>query len=339
MGSYLIYGLFLFLIKNNSSVFLFHIFIFLGILVSVSSNNWLSCWLGIEINLISFLPIITDRSRIYSSESIIRYFIIQRMGSRLLFMSIILVNGYFAFIDYLIVFRLIIKIGCPPFHIWFPSVIEGLSWKNCFILRTIQKFTPIVLISYIRIRFIMVFIIIACIWGSVGGLSYSSLRKIIAYSSIYNLGWVIGGINIFIHSWFIYFVIYSSTLSILCYLFNLNNLNYLNQFFLIYNNFYSWLIIMILFISMGGLPPFLGFIPRIFIVYSLVNREFYIMCILLLMRALVVLFFYLRVVFTGLIINSLSLKFNFGEQTMIMYLFGIITIFGLFILFLLKLYL
>lgn len=339
MGSYLINGLFLFLIKNNSSIFLFYVFIFLGILISVSSNNWLSCWLGIEINLISFLPIITDRSRIYSSESIIRYFIIQRMGSRLLFLSIILGNDCFLFIDYLIVFRLIIKIGCPPFHIWFPSVIEGLSWKNCFVLRTIQKFTPIVLISYFIIRFLMVFIIIACVWGSIGGLSYSSLRKIIAYSSIYNLGWIIGGINIFIHSWFIYFLIYSLTLFILCYLFNLNNLNYLNQFFLIYNNFYSWLIIMVLFISIGGLPPFLGFIPRMIMVYSLVNREFYIMCMLLLMRALIVLFFYLRVVFTGLLINSLSLKFSFREQTVLIYLFGIITIFGFFILFLLKLYL
>lgn len=339
MGSYLIYGLFLFLIKNNSSFFLFHVFIFLGILISVSSSNWLSCWLGIEVNLISFLPIISDRLRIYSSESIIRYFIIQRIGSRLLFLSIVLINDYFLFIGHLIIFRLIIKIGCPPFHIWFPSVIEGLSWKNCFILRTIQKFTPIVLISYLRIRFIMVFVIMACIWGSIGGLSYSSLRKIIAYSSIYNLGWIIGGINILIHSWFIYFLIYSFTLSILCCLFSFNNLNYLNQLFLIYNNFYSWLIIMILFISMGGLPPFIGFVPRVIIIYSLVTREFYIICILLLMRALVVLFFYLRVVFTGLMINSLSLKFNFIEQTILTYLFGTVTIFGLFILFFLKLYL
>nr|AUJ22077.1 NADH dehydrogenase subunit 2 [Tettigades chilensis]AWV83861.1 NADH dehydrogenase subunit 2 [Tettigades chilensis] len=325
--------------KNNSSVFLFHIFMFLGILISISSNNWLSCWLGIEINLVSFLPIMTDSSSIYSSESMISYFIIQSMGSSLLYLSVILVNGYFTFIGYLIIFSLMIKIGCPPFHMWFPSVMEGLSWKNCFILSTIQKFTPMVLISYISMWFMVVFVIMACIWGSIGGLSYSSLRKIIAYSSIYNLGWIIGGINMFMHSWFIYFLIYSLTLSMLCYLFSLNNLNYLNQFFLIYNDLYSWLIMMVLFMSMGGLPPFLGFIPSMFMVYSLVSMEFYMMCMLLVMSALVVLFFYLRVVFTGLMINSLSLKFNFSEQTMMVYLFGMITMFGFFILFLLKLYL
>nr|AWV84420.1 NADH dehydrogenase subunit 2 [Tettigades sarcinatrix] len=325
--------------KNNSSFFLFHVFMFLGILISVSSSNWLSCWLGIEINLISFLPIMSDSSSIYSSESMISYFIIQSMGSSLLFLSIILMNNYFLFIGHLIVFSLMIKIGCPPFHMWFPSVMEGLSWKNCFILSTIQKFTPMVLISYLMMSFMVVFIIMACIWGSIGGLSYSSLRKIISYSSIYNLGWIIGGINMSMHSWFIYFLIYSLTLSMLCYLFSLNNLNYLNQFFLIYNNFYSWLIMMVLFMSMGGLPPFIGFVPSMIMIYTLVNSEFYMMCMLLLISALIVLFFYLRVVFTGLMINSLSLKFNFSEQTMLMYLFGTITMFGLFILFLLKLYL
>nr|AWV84407.1 NADH dehydrogenase subunit 2 [Tettigades major] len=325
--------------KNNSSIFLFYIFLFLGILISVSSNNWLSCWLGIEINLISFLPIMTDSSSIYSSESMIKYFIIQSMGSSLLFLSVILLNNYIMFNEYLIVFSLMVKIGCPPFHMWFPSVMEGLSWMNCFVLSTIQKFVPMVLISYLSINFMMVFIIMACIWGSIGGLSYSSLRKIIAYSSIYNLGWIIGGINMFMHSWFVYFLIYSSTLFMLCYLFYLNNLNYLNQFFLVYSNFYIWLILMMLFMSMGGMPPFLGFVPSMLMVYSLVNVKFYMMCMFLLMSALVVLFFYLRVVFTGLMINSLSLKFSFGKQPFLVHFFGVVTMFGFFIMVLLKLYL
>nr|AWV84069.1 NADH dehydrogenase subunit 2 [Tettigades opaca] len=325
--------------KNNSSILLFHIFMFSGILISVSSNNWLSCWLGIEINLVSFLPIMMDSSSIYSSESMISYFIIQSMGSSLLFLSIILMNYYSMFAEYTIMFSLMIKIGCPPFHMWFPSVMEGLSWKNCFILSTIQKFTPMILISYLSTGLMLVFVIMACVWGSIGGLSYSSLRKIIAYSSIYNLGWIIGGINMLMHSWFIYFLIYSMTLFMLCYLFSLNNLNYLNQFFLIYSNFYSWLVVMMLFMSMGGLPPFLGFVPKMFMIYSLVNSEFYMMCMFLLMSALIVLFFYLRVIFTGLMINSLSLKFNFMGQAMLIYFFGMFIMFGFFILVLLKLYL
>nr|AWV84368.1 NADH dehydrogenase subunit 2 [Mendozana platypleura] len=325
--------------KNNSSVFLFYMFILMGVLISVSSNNWLSCWMGIEINLISFLPVMMDSSSIYSSESMIKYFIVQSMGSSLLFLSIVINNSYYTLTEHLITFSLMVKIGCPPFHMWFPSVMEGLSWMNCFILSTIQKLTPMILISYLSTDIMLLFVFLSCVWGCIGGLSYSSLRSIIAYSSIYNLGWIIGGISMLMHSWFIYFMIYSLTLYMLCYLFSLYNLNYLNQFFLICNNFYSWLVMMVLFMSMGGLPPFLGFIPSMIMVYSFVNEEFYTMCILLLLSALVVLFFYLRVVFTGLMINSLSLKFINKEVTFLTYMFGMITLFGIIILFVLKLYL
>lgn len=115
VGSYLIYGLYLFLIKKNSSYILFICFILIGINISISSNNWLGCWMGIEINLISFLPIIIDKKRIFRSESIIKYFIIQRMGSGILFVSIILIM--FLNINFVILISLIIKIGCPPFHL------------------------------------------------------------------------------------------------------------------------------------------------------------------------------------------------------------------------------
>lgn len=311
----------------------------MGILFSISSNNWLGCWMGVEINLISFIPIIIDRMRVYSSESMIKYFIIQRIGSSLLFLSIIIGDIFIVFIEYFIIIRLIIKVGCPPFHIWFPSVMEGLSWLNCFILRTIQKFTPIVILSYLKRELIIIFILIACLWGSIGGLSYSSIRKIVAYSSIYNLGWLLRGINIIIYSWCFYFLIYSLTLFMVCFLFNLYNLNYLNQLFSVYNRFYDWLIIIILLISIGGLPPFLGFVPKIIMVYYLSCIEAYIICTVLLFRALLILFFYLRMVFTGLIINSLSFKIIYHEYTFVSYLFGIISLFGLILIFLLKLYL
>ncbi|MFP3022405.1 MAG: hypothetical protein ACEY3K_05585 [Wolbachia sp.] len=66
-------------------------------------------------NLISFLPIIINRMRVYSSESIIKYFIIQRIGSGLFFFSLMFIFIYN--INYLLMIRLFIKIGCPPFHL------------------------------------------------------------------------------------------------------------------------------------------------------------------------------------------------------------------------------
>lgn len=336
MDSYLIYGTInLFLIKNNSSNTLFLTFILIGIIISVSSNNWLGCWIGIEINLISFLPIIINRMRVYSSESIIKYFIIQRMGSSLLFFSLILIFAYN--ISYLIIIRLLIKIGCPPFHLWFPSVIEGLTWFNCFLLRTVQKLVPIILISYLSFN-LTVYIFLSCVWGSLGGLIYSSIRKIIAYSSIYNLGWIIRGSYIMNYSWIIYYLIYSLTLIIVCYSFYLFGLNYLNQFFIVSMGYLKITIIIIIFISIGGIPPFIGFFPKIVLVYCLIMNNIFYICFVLLISALLVIFFYLRVVFTGLIVYSVSIKHITYSLSWLFYLFGIIRLFGLLIILILVFY-
>lgn len=136
-------------------------------------------------NMVSFLPFIMNKIRVYSSESIIKYFIIQRMGSRLLFLFVVILGISFQ-IKYFIIVSLIIKIGCPPFHYWYVSVIDGLSWLVSFLIITVQRIIPIILLSYLDMRLIL-FIVLSCFWGSLGGLCYSSIRKILAYSSIYNL--------------------------------------------------------------------------------------------------------------------------------------------------------
>ena len=71
--------------------------------------------MGIEMNMVSFLPFIMNKIRVYSSESIIKYFIIQRMGSRLLFPFVVILGILFQ-VKYFIMVSLIIKIGSPPFH-------------------------------------------------------------------------------------------------------------------------------------------------------------------------------------------------------------------------------
>ena len=46
-------------------------------------------------------------------------------------------------------YPLLIKTGAAPVHSWFPRVIQGLSWRNCFILITVQKIAPLILIYYL----------------------------------------------------------------------------------------------------------------------------------------------------------------------------------------------
>nr|AWV83250.1 NADH dehydrogenase subunit 2 [Hyalessa maculaticollis]ULO25729.1 NADH dehydrogenase subunit 2 [Hyalessa maculaticollis] len=314
--------------KSNSSNLLFFTFMMIGIIISISSNNWLGCWMGIEINLISFLPIMMNSVSVYSSESMIKYFIIQSLGSSLLFFSIMFMLIYN--INYLLLISLLIKMGCPPFHLWFPSVMEGLTWNNCFLLSTIQKLVPFMLMSYLNMNFTL-FIITSCLWGSLGGLMYSSLRKIITYSSIYNLGWIISGIYLMNYSWIIYYIIYSLTLFIMCYSFNVFGMNYLNQFFLMSMSYTKLMLMMIILLSMGGMPPLLGFFPKMILIYCLIMNDMTFLCFILLVSALLVMFFYLRIIFTGMMIYSVSLKYIGFSMNWLFYFFSTMSLFGLLI--------
>nr|AWV83341.1 NADH dehydrogenase subunit 2 [Muda kuroiwae] len=315
--------------KKNSSFLLFITFIILGIMISVSSNNWLGCWMGIEINMVSFLPFMLNKMSIYSSESMISYFIVQGMSSSLLFLSVIML-GMYSYMNYFVIISLMIKMGCPPFHFWYISVIEGLQWMICFMLMSIQKIIPMILLSYLMMN-IHFFIILSCIWGSIGGLCYSSMRSILGYSSIYNLSWIFSGILTMNYSWMMYFIIYSINLFMMCYFFNLMNINYMNQFFMCSDNMVKSLFLMVNFLSIGGIPPFLGFFPKLIIIYFMLQSDNIIVCLIMVMFALIVLFFYLRLVLTGLMINFTSMKLIVNNWMLnVFYLFGNFSLFGLF---------
>nr|AWV83198.1 NADH dehydrogenase subunit 2 [Cryptotympana facialis] len=321
--------------SNNSTNLLFFTFMLMGILISVSSNNWLGCWMGIEINMVSFLPIMIDSMSVYTSESMMKYFIIQSMGSSLFFISIIFMSIYN--VMYITMISLLIKIGCPPFHMWYPSVMEGLSWMCCFLLSTLQKFIPLVMLSYLNTNLVL-FMILSSLWGSISGLNYSSMRKIIAYSSIYNLGWIIGGLMINNYMWLMYFIIYSINLMMVCNVFFVFSVSYLNQMFMLRSNYIQSLLVMIIFMSMGGLPPFLGFLPKLIMVYCFIMNEMIFSCFILIISALMVMFFYLRVVFTGLLINSLSMSLMIFMFPWKFYVFSMISMVGLLFLLLINLY-
>uniref|UniRef100_T1H788 NADH-ubiquinone oxidoreductase chain 2 n=1 Tax=Megaselia scalaris TaxID=36166 RepID=T1H788_MEGSC len=167
---------------------------------------------------------------------------------------------------------LILKRGIAPFH-FFPNVIEGLN-INSFILLT-QKIAPLILISYLITNYLFIPIILSIIVGSLGGLNQTSLRKIIAYSSINHLGI---GAAIITEIRLNYFLFYSFLSITLIYFFNINKLFFINQ---IYSQLLKKLILFLNFLSLGGLPPFLGFFPKIVIqIISVINYFNYYIVIL-----------------------------------------------------------
>lgn len=211
------------------------------------------------------------------------------------------------FIIIIINSALLIKIGAAPFHSWFPEVIEGLNWLNCLIILTWQKLAPIILLLYNLkiILFLSRIIIFSTLIGGLQGLNQIRLRKILAYSSINHISWIIRGIINSQSIWFLYFVIYRIIRFIIIRFLKYLNIYYLRQLWNSINSIklYKYFFIINLF-SLGGLPPFLGFYPKWLTINNLIENNFYFIRFMLILFTLITLFFYIRITFSTLIMNT-----------------------------------
>nr|YP_009937127.1 NADH dehydrogenase subunit 2 [Subclytia rotundiventris]QNT26363.1 NADH dehydrogenase subunit 2 [Subclytia rotundiventris] len=296
---------------NNSSKILFLIILMMGSFISISANSWLGAWMGLEINLLAFIPLMSDNS-LMSTESSLKYFLTQALASAVfLFAVMMYILNYnnkvnFNNIMEMIIFSsLLLKMGAAPFHFWFPNVMEGLSWSNSLILMTWQKIAPLMLISYIIVNPLMLIsIIISSLIGALGGLNQTSLRKLMAYSSINHLSWMLAAMYNSNMMWMIYFMFYTFLTFSMIFMFNMFKTSHINQLFsLLFNSKILKYFLFLNLLSLGGLPPFLGFLPKWFIIQSLsINNQFFLLMFMILMT-LITLYFYMRLCYSAFMLN------------------------------------
>nr|YP_010586251.1 NADH dehydrogenase subunit 2 [Hydromanicus melli]UZZ44013.1 NADH dehydrogenase subunit 2 [Hydromanicus melli] len=301
---------------NNSKMMFFMLMIF-SILLVISSNSWMSCWMGLEINTLSFLPFIFKKNNILKSEMAIKYFIIQSLSSiNFLFLIMImkfnlwnLMNLHY-FIITNINLTLILKLGASPFHLWMINIIESLSWMNLLIFFTLQKIPALILISYyLSYKFIYLMIIINCLVGSLGGLNQLSIRKIMTYSSIYNFSWMFSAMLVSDNMFLFFMSIYSLILISLMVYFHSFNLTFINQLYQLKINKWFNLIILLNFLSLGGLPPFLGFITKWIISITYIKINSFII-LLLMMSSLINLYYYIQLIYPMILLNKFEPKWT-----------------------------
>nr|AWD29143.1 NADH dehydrogenase subunit 2 [Anopheles gambiae]AWD29169.1 NADH dehydrogenase subunit 2 [Anopheles gambiae]AWD29234.1 NADH dehydrogenase subunit 2 [Anopheles gambiae] len=329
--------------KISNNIFL--IMLIFGTLVTISSNSWLGAWMGLEINLLSFIPLMNDNKKnLLTSESSLKYFLTQAFASSILLLAIIMLmflynnnlSLYNSFNEILILSTLLLKSGAAPFHFWFPEVMEGLSWVNGLILMTWQKIAPLMLISYNFIyNFFMISIILSMLIGSLGGLNQTSIRKLMAFSSINHLGWMLLAMMNNEMLWMTYFLMYSLLSFSIVLMFNNFKLFYFNQIFnLSMMNPIVKLLIFLNLLSLGGLPPFLGFLPKWLVIQNLTAMNQLFILTISVCLTLITLYFYLRLSYSIFMLNyqknSWMLKNNFNNKmSSISLIFNFISIGGL----------
>nr|QJQ26884.1 NADH dehydrogenase subunit 2 [Osedax rubiplumus] len=292
------------LLKCSSPMFSFTLI--LSTISVLSASHWFFMWMMMELNLFSFIPLIFSSSSINESESAIKYFLAQAMGSSILFIFIILNNSQTSFtslLPILLITSMLIKLGAAPCHFWFPSVMNSMSWISCFILSSWQKISPLFILSFFFSSFnnytLIILGILNSLVGGIYGINQSSLRTMLAYSSISHLGWMLVVMNFSMSTLLMYFITYIMMILPIMMISHSLSVSYKPQLFSSSNLPRSMmLLISLLFLSMSGLPPFLGFFPKWIVLQSMVASNLFLYSLLLIMSSLLTSFFYLNFMLT-----------------------------------------
>lgn len=261
-------------------------------LLALSASHWLMIWVALELNIISFIPLIIFSSWHQETEASIKYFLFQALGS-----SLLLLGSYSPSFFFLIILGIIVKLGIAPFHYWFPSVINSISWPICLLLTTWQKIVPLFLLITVSMTLSSsICIAIASlntIVGGIGGLNQTQIRPLLAYSSIRHIGWIIAASPVSSFIRMSYFLVYTLTsITLFLYLFFLNSRTSKLFSSTTLANFINIFTLTLLLLSLGGLPPLTGFLPKWLVIASL---DSLVTPVFLILGSLINLFYYLNI--------------------------------------------
>ena len=293
----------------SPSLVIFTTVLTIRVLLLISSPSLLICWMALELNTLSFIPLITEVKNKLTSESSIKYFLVQTFAS-VVFVVCRLVTRLGVLTEVLscvIFLSLAIKLGAGPFQRWVLSVRDSLSWFPLYLLLTVQKINPFILVIFLTDylwSLILVVVIVSLITGAVGGLNQTSSRGILVFSSINHLGWLLTACMLSINYFYSYFLLYSFILIVPSYFLDLWQVNRVNQINSSFLKTSQRLYLVVGLLSLGGLPPFLGFLPKWLILQTLLANARWSLCIVIVFTSVITLYFYLRLSFRGIILAT-----------------------------------
>uniref|UniRef100_UPI00315DAF71 NADH dehydrogenase subunit 2 n=1 Tax=Choucentrus sinensis TaxID=3038122 RepID=UPI00315DAF71 len=293
---------------------MFQFCLVMGVTIAISSNNWFSIWTGLELSLMSFMPIMSNKLKL-NSESCIKYFIIQSLSSAIMMMGVIMMA---TMIDskFMLIMSIMLKLGMSPFHSWILSMVEGVKYYPILILFTLMKAAPLNMISYINVNLNLI-IMISLMVGSISGFNQNSVKKLLSYSSIVNMSFILSCINNYT-IWATYLILYSISMLMLISILMKLNLNFINQ--MMFNNYSNsikltpWIIML----SMGGFPPLIGFFAKLLVIKYIILTKNIFMLTFMITMSLITMFFYIRMMFISMMffhnipkwMTTMKFKFN-----------------------------
>nr|BAV69600.1 NADH dehydrogenase subunit 2 [Barbus sp. CToL 051] len=285
----------------------------LGTTLTFASSHWLLAWMGLEINTLAITPLMAQHHHPRAVEATTKYFLTQATAAAMILFASTTnawMTGEWNINDLsnpiastMFMMALALKIGLAPMHFWMPEVMQGLDLTTGLILSTWQKLAPFALIIQTAQNidpFLLTMLgITSTLVGGWGGLNQTQLRKILAYSSIAHMGWMIIVIQYAPQLTLIalgMYIIMTSTAFLTLKLLMSTKINTLST---------TWSKSPILtattaltLLSLGGLPPLTGFMPKWLILQELTKQDMPIIATAMALAALISLYFYLRLCYT-----------------------------------------
>nr|AAP72115.1 NADH dehydrogenase subunit II [Craugastor bransfordii] len=297
---------------NPYVILLISFSLLLGSTITISSNHWLLAWLGLEINTLAIIPLMIKTHHPRAIEAATKYFLIQATASAIMLFSCAMnawTTGEWTITPYtktmpinLLTIALAMKLGIAPFHFWLPDIMQGITLPTGLILSTWQKLPPIMLLLEIspstNLTLLLTMGLLSSIIGGWGGLNQTQIRKLLAYSSIAHLGWMIAvsklSPNLALFNFTIY-ALMTSTFFMALVLLNVSTTSDLLTAWSKSPPITAFTLLLLL--SLGGLPPLTGFLPKLMIAQKLVSENLTLYATMLLLSSLLSLFFYLRLAY------------------------------------------
>ena len=342
---------FVFSIKKISAEFLALLMIAsVGGMILVSANDFLVFYLGLELQALSlYLLAAINRNSKKSSEAGMKYFILGSVASGILLFGISMIYAFSATTNFsslmdlysisadsspiplavifgyiLIITALFFKISAAPFHMWAPDVYEGSATIVASFFATAVKFISLLvlirlastlILGWVGIDKIFIFVgILSIAIGSFAAIFQKNIKRLLAYSSIGHVGFILIGISAFSKSGFSAAIFYAMIYSLI----SLGSFAFLNlikssnhhqddasdeKIFsvsalagLAKSNPVVAFSFATLIFSSAGIPPLAGFFSKFYILLAIIKQASIIVATVIVLLSVVSAFYYLRII-------------------------------------------
>nr|AKR13983.1 NADH dehydrogenase subunit 2 [Gobionotothen gibberifrons] len=283
----------------------------LGTTMTFASSHWLLAWVGLEINTLAILPLMTQNPHPRAVEAATKYFLIQAGGAAVLLFAGTTnawITGQWDIQQdahplpvAIITVALALKLGLAPLHSWMPEVFQGLNLTTGLVLATWQKLAPLALMLQIQPAnsSLLIFMgLMSTLIGGWGGLNQTQLRKILAYSSTAQLGWMVLVIQFAPSLSVLAVLVYIAAAAATFLTLKLAKATSINMLAISWTKAPALVALTpLVLLSLAGLPPMTGFMPKWLILQELSKQGLGPTATFAALTALLSLYYYLRLTY------------------------------------------